>query len=232
MGGHLARHFARVIAYEPGGVDTCGGVGRASGLDEVSACDAVVIAVPLGAMRDVLVELAPRLRAKGSARIVADVCSVKVEPIRLMLEILPSDVEIVGTHPLFGPQSGAGGIEGLPIALCPARAGSKTLAQVRALLTDALRLRVIDADAEGHDREMAYVQGLTHYLSRALATMPLPETPLATVAYQRLLAMRANLSADSWALFETIQRGNVHAAEVRAALRRELELLESRLSGP
>ena len=38
-----------------------------------------------------------------------------------MSKILPEKVEIIGTHPLFGPQSGRAGIAGMRVAFCPVR---------------------------------------------------------------------------------------------------------------
>ncbi len=231
MAGHVGAVAREVVGCDGSGVETPRGVRRGT-IADIAGCEVVIVAVPLAAMRGVLEDLAAAMELEGrGARggVVVDVCSVKVEPVRLMREILPASVRVLGTHPLFGPQSGAQGIRGMPIAVCPVRVDAETMARARAVLEVGLGLRVIEIDAERHDRDMAYVQGLTHYISRALSAMPLPETPLATMAYERLLAMRSNLAADSWALFETIQQGNAHAAEVRAGLRAELEALEERL---
>lgn len=234
MAGHVGAVAREVVGCDGSGVETPRGVRRGT-IADIAGCEVVIVAVPLAAMRGVLEDLAAAMERveqggqAGRAGVVVDVCSVKVEPVRLMREILPASVRVLGTHPLFGPQSGAQGIRGMPIAVCPVRVDAETMARARAVLEVGLGLRVIEIDAERHDRDMAYVQGLTHYISRALSALPLPETPLATMAYERLLAMRSNLAADSWALFETIQQGNAHAAEVRSGLRAELEALEERL---
>ena len=70
------------------------------------------------AMEDVLRRVAgcPRL-----PEIVVDVASVKVKPLDLMARILPSSIEVVGSHPMFGPQSGRDGIANLKVVLCPLR---------------------------------------------------------------------------------------------------------------
>ncbi|MFN9976392.1 MAG: prephenate dehydrogenase dimerization domain-containing protein, partial [Phycisphaerae bacterium] len=96
-------------------------------------------------------------------------------------------------------------------------------------LADTLRLRVIDISPDEHDRQMAYVQGLTHLISRAVGEMKLPDTPLATAAYERFLAMRTNLRADSWDLFVTIECENPYAKAVRDELRQTLDAIERRL---
>ncbi len=85
-------------------------------LAEVAACRIVVVAVPVACMEETLRAIAPHLRPNT---LVLDVGSVKVEPARLMLELLPPHFEILATHPLFGPQSARNGLQGLKIALCP-----------------------------------------------------------------------------------------------------------------
>lgn len=205
------------------------GVRRVS-LAEAAKADAIVLAVPVQDMEALLVELAGLLRGRaGEPPLVLDVASVKLRPIELMTRLLPASTPIIGTHPLFGPESGKHGIENLPLAFCPVRADAELVTRVRAFLADTLRLRVIDIGPDEHDRQMAYVQGLTHLISRAVGEMRLPETPLATAAYERFLAMRSNLRADSWDLFLTIERENPYAKAVRDDLRRTLEEIERRL---
>ncbi|HEX8875422.1 MAG TPA: prephenate dehydrogenase/arogenate dehydrogenase family protein [Phycisphaerales bacterium] len=226
---HLTPHaavsvFDRVV--EPERLD---GARRVS-LDEAAAADVVVLAVPVQHMEAVLTDLAIHLARRGSdLPLVMDVASVKLRPIELMTRILPAGTPIIATHPLFGPESGKHGIENLPLAFCPVRADVELAAGVRLFLAETLRLRVIDIAPDEHDRQMAYVQGLTHLISRAVGEMRLPETPLATAAYERFLAMRSNLRADSWELFVTIERENPYAKAVRDELRRTLDEIERRL---
>lgn len=197
-------------------------------INEAARCDIVVLAVPVQSLAHVLAQIAPAVKPGA---LVMDVCSVKLEPLAMMADQLPSTTSILGLHPLFGPQSGKDGIAGLPIAICPKRITGELLAQVRAFLADTLRLRIIETTPQAHDQEMAYVQGLTHFLSRALATLPLPETTMSTRAYERFLAMKADLHADSLDLFLTIERHNPYAAAARASLVRALSDVESIIKG-
>lgn len=222
MAGHLSGH-GEVVVCDRAKIERAPEGVRVGTIAEAAACGVVILAVPVQEMAGVLREVAPALRPGA---LVADVASVKLRPIELMREALPTDVEILGTHPLFGPESGKDGIRGLPIAVCPVRISAERLSTAREFLSGALGLAVHEVEADRHDREMAYVQGLTHALSRAMARMPMPETPLATLAYQRLLAMRSNLAKDSLALFVTIARENPYAAGARAELRSALAEVE------
>ena len=77
-----------------------------------------MIAVPVQQMEKVLRSIA-KLVKPGA--LVIDVGSVKLKPAKLMKEILPAGVDIVGTHPLFGPQSGKKGIKNLNVVVCDVR---------------------------------------------------------------------------------------------------------------
>lgn len=233
---HVSRH-ARVLAFDPAAAFEPGGPAEGTSLERVGGCGVVVLAVPASAMVSALRALRPHLRPGA---LVLDVCSVKVAPTRWMLDEVPAHAEIVGTHPLFGPQTArerAGGetgredIRGLPIALCPVRASAERLAQVRAFLSENLGLDVIETTPDEHDRAMALVQGLTHFLGHAAARMGLPDTPLGTLAYRRLLQIKSNIEGDSEELFLTIQRENPYAAAVRRRLMESLAAVEARISG-
>src|SRR5260370_8865138 len=79
----------------------------------------VVLAVPVSRMRQVLLELRPRLSGE---QVVFDVGSVKVRPALALSEILGSEIPWCATHPLFGPVSLALAERPLRALLCPAPA--------------------------------------------------------------------------------------------------------------
>ena len=185
----------------------------------------VIFAVPLKTFAEVLERAAPLLNFDA---LCLDVCSVKMRPIELMLELLPETVEIVGTHPLFGPQSGRESIENLRIALCPVR--TTRTEQIKRFLAENLKLKVFEKSPEEHDREMAHVQALTHFVARALDELHVAESELATVSYEELMKAARLVSEDSWELFQTIQQGNPFADTKRKAFIEKLIELENRVS--
>ena len=175
-------------------------------------------------MADVLHDIVPHLRP-GS--IVADVGSVKLGPARLMAELLPAHVEVLGTHPLFGPQSAAVGLAGHKITLCPVRCPS--VGRIAAFLRRAFGLRVYLATAEEHDREAAVVQGLTHLIAKVLVRMePLPKR-LTTASFEHLMRGVDMVRHDAPGVFETIERDNPFAAGVRERFAAEVEAVRRQL---
>lgn len=176
----------------------------------VAACDIVVLAVPVDAMARAIASLRPHLRA---GTVVLDVGSVKIEPARLLLQGLPEPVEIIGTHPLFGPQSARDGLAGLKIALCPIR--GRSTGRIAAFLRRTFALDVILTTPDAHDRDMALVQGLTHLVAKILVRMePVPRR-MTTRSFELLMQATEMVRHDAPGVFVAIERANPHARAVR-----------------
>ena len=206
---HLSAGF-EILAHDPAAKDD-EGLATLTDLATAAACPTVVLAVPVEALEATLVAIGPHLRPDA---LVIDVGSVKVKPAQAMNALLPPGVRVVGTHPLFGPQSGKDGIAGLRIAVCEVR-GAKDARRVAAFCRRALGLKVFQVSPEDHDREAATVQGLTHLIARVLMAMePLP-TRMTTASFDRLMQAVDMVRHDSPAVFRAIERDTPFAAEVR-----------------
>ncbi|MDP3993766.1 MAG: prephenate dehydrogenase/arogenate dehydrogenase family protein [Candidatus Doudnabacteria bacterium] len=198
---------------------------RWSTLEEVANRELVVLAVPLQSMELLLGRLTLCVNPNA---LLMDVCSVKQEPLRLMRKYLPQ-IELLGTHPLFGPQSAKDGWHGHRLVICPIAASSPKSEFMLQFLRDQ-GLRLFEMTAEQHDRQMANVQALTHFIARGLTGCEVSNSELATTAFGHLCKVAELLGADSWELFKTIELGNPFAAEVRQRFMQELENLERRLA--
>lgn len=194
-------------------------------LSEVAECSIVILAVNLEHLEGVLRDITPHLRP---GTLVMDVCSVKMKPIEMMVRLLPNNVSILGTHPLFGPQSAKNGLSGHKIVLCPVRIEDTKLEKIRSFLS-SLGLNVVDDTAEHHDHEMAFVQGLTHFVARAMIESGVKESPLSTKAFDSLFGVLETLNPGTWELFKTIELGNPFAKEVRQKFLKALLDLERKL---
>lgn len=218
---HLAPHCT-VLAFDPGAVETPPDLTMVKrvALAEAAACDVVVFATPVTKIKAAIIAARPYFQPGA---LVLDVASVKIMPAQLLLEEVPPGIDIVGTHPLFGPQSARHGIDGLKIAVCPLR-GERAGKVVR-FLEDKLKLQAIVTTPDAHDREVATVQGLTHLIANVLVAMgPLP-TSLTTRSYELILQSIEMVRYDSTDVFMAIEKINPYSAEVR---RRFFELAATR----
>ena len=193
-------------------------------LESTASKEIVALAVPVQFLEELLIDTKTFFKPKA---LVFDLSSVKIKPIELMLKHLPDYVDIIGTHPLFGPQSGKDGIEGLNIVVCPVRT-KKNHSLIR-FFAKELKLNVLERTPIVHDKQMAYVQALTHFVGRAVNAMDIPDVEQKTPAYQYLLYIKRNLGQDSLDLFLTIEKENPYAKEVRDQFIEELKVLNNLL---
>lgn len=209
---YLSPYF-RLYAYDPvAGLDNIAGALSVTltRMEDVARCDIVILAMPVARLEHVVEAIAPHLRP-GS--LVLDVGSVKVSPANIMLSGLPDNVDIIATHPLFGPQSARDGIAGLKIAICPVR-GSQG-ARIGAFLRKNLALDVIMTTPEDHDRDAAMVQGLTHLIAKVLVQMePLP-TRMTTRSFDLIMQAVGMVRHDAPEVFHAIERANDFAPQIR-----------------
>ncbi|MFA5041751.1 MAG: prephenate dehydrogenase [Bdellovibrionales bacterium] len=224
---HLAKHFDLVLHDPVANVSSLARrlKARKGDLKAAASCDIVMLAVPVQKMRNVLVEISPYLKKNA---LVIDVASVKIKPCAAMKKLLPKSVSIVGTHPLFGPQSGKAGIKGLNIAVCDVRGGQGSC--VARFCVAKLGLRVTQVTPEEHDREAAYVQGLTHMLAKIVLSLNLPEMRFPTYTYELMQQMVEMVRYDSDDLFHAIERENPFSKEAKRAFFAAAKALEAKMA--
>lgn len=199
---------------------------RAGDVAAVGRCDVVILAVPVGELASAIKDLRPHLRP-GS--VVVDVASVKVNAVKVMEAELPPFVDIVGTHPLFGPQSARDGIRGRKIAVCPVRGNAAP--RIAAFLRGTLGLKVFVTTPEEHDREVAVVQGVTHLIAKVLVRMePLPRR-LTTASFDHLVQATEMVRHDAASVFLAIECDNPFAAEIRVRFFNLAEEAKAELDG-
>ncbi|MBX7223046.1 MAG: prephenate dehydrogenase [Blastocatellia bacterium] len=208
---HL-HHFFKIAVYDPQlqeQISDFPDVKQAT-FQEAASREIVIVAVPVQFLENLLRVMSP-LVIPGA--LLVDVSSVKVKPVLWMKTLLPDTVEVLGTHPLFGPNSGRDGIKGFRIVVCPT--GGERTPWVVKFLEEVLHLQVFIRTPEEHDREMAWVQALPHFIGKGLTQIGVQASEQSTLAYEYLLRFHDIIKDDSDALFATIQQENPFAAEIR-----------------
>lgn len=194
--------------------------------EQLISMDWIFLAVPTSALEEVLIKIKPFLRENS---LVMDVCSVKVYPCKMMMKHLPKNVEILGTHPMFGPDSAKNGLQNLQMVLCPLRIKKQTLKDILQVFKN-LKLKIIQTNPEMHDKQGAYNLSLVHFLGRGLGKMGLSQQEITTLGFQRLLAVNETVNNDTWQLFHDIQNFNPYAKKVRNDFLRALEFINKKVS--
>ncbi|MCO5599961.1 hypothetical protein L7F22_054068 [Adiantum nelumboides] len=130
--------------------------------------------------------------------------------------VLPTEFDVLCTHPMFGPQSGKGSWKTLPFVYDKVRIGKGTRDQRCENFLDIFRsqgCRMVEMSCEEHDRHAASSQFITHTVGRVLGKLGLNSTPINTKGYETLLELVENTSGDSFDLYYGLFMYNINATE-------------------
>lgn len=199
--------------------------GRLVSLETACAQKVVILCVPISAMQETLRQIAPLLKTDA---IVVDVCSVKVYPVQWMKELLPASVDILATHPMFGPDSAAESVAGYKIVLCPERINPDRYERIKKVLVNT-GLKLIETTADEHDRKIAVSLALTHFIGRSLAEFQAEPLDIDTEGYKRLLHILEVVNNDTWQLFRDMHCFNPYAEEKRQAFLAAMERVHRKI---
>lgn len=180
--------------------------------------DMLVISVPISNTTSVIKEVAPYMKKDS---LMVDVTSIKEEPLKAMEKYLPSNVEYIPTHPIFGPRTME--LDNQVIVLTAPKKG-KWYKKVYDYLKSR-NMRVIETTAQHHDYMMSIVQVLTHFsfISTASAMEKLKvditetedyESPI----YNLMIDMIARIVSQNPYLTYNIQTMNNNGPKIRNAL--------------
>lgn len=180
-------------------------------LDYLCTLPVIYLCVPMRTMPEILDRIAPLLSTRT---LVVDTCSVKIEPVRWMLEKLPKSVDIMATHPMFGPESAKEGLSGLPLMIYPVRM-AQAVYDEWSLFFRKHGIMVVEITPQEHDQQAAMSQALTHMIGKTLNAMGIDENPIGTLWYRKLLAICKQVEKDSPELFNDMQKLNPYAIKMR-----------------
>ncbi len=169
--------------------------------------------------------MAPVVQANA---VVVDVCSVKVLPLKWMHALLPPQVSILATHPMFGPDSAAESLKDRKIFLVRERVAQTTYDRIVTYLKNK-GLIVIEGSAEEHDRQIAITLALTHFIGRSLSKFGAEPLDVDTEGYKRLLHILGVVENDTWQLFVDMHRYNPFAKEIRETFMDAMQSISQRL---
>jgi prephenate dehydrogenase len=175
--GRMGTLFSGVFSRAGHEVLVCGRSAPGRCHDIAASCGIVMISVPIRHTVEVIREIAPILRED---QILCDLTSLKTGPVAAMLA---SRASVVGLHPMFGPTVSS--LQRQIIVATPARIDDEALASFLAIF-EREGVRITLSTPEEHDRMMAVVQGLTHFMTLTVAeTMRmLDANPSATEPYR------------------------------------------------
>lgn len=188
--------------------------------ESCAGVDMAVLCVPAAVFGEVAAAVCPHLPARA---VLADITSVKEQPMRQMERVWPGPV--VGTHPLFGPSPEAEA--DLPVALTPGRnAEPEHVALVEAFFT-RIGCRTFMTTAEKHDKAMARIQNMNFITSLAYFSLLAGQDdllPFLTPSFRRRHNAARKMLTEDARLFAGLFEANAHSHEAVRQYRQMLNL--------
>lgn len=185
--------------------------------DLAGKADLVIVSVPIRDTVRVISEIAPVL---SKDKLLCDFTSLKVKPVEAMLA---SKAHVIGLHPMFGPTVKT--LKHQTIIVCPARADETHLHNLLSIFR-AEGAECTLTTPEQHDRMVAVVQGLTHFVTLCMADsirrlgIDIEKTQAFTSpVYQIELSLVGRLLSQDPALYADILQMNPYVPEVIEACR-------------
>lgn len=197
-------------------------------LAEAAQADIIFLCVPISQFEQCCQDIKPLLNPNS---LIVDCCSVKIYPVQIMQKIFTDTQSIIGTHPLFGPDSvqKTGSLKGHKMVVCPLQCDEQKKNQLLAIFS-AMQLQTIITTADEHDKQMANSQGLIHFIGRGLNPLSLVEQEIATPDYHALLHITSMVAHDSWQLFIDMQTYNPYTVTIRRQFLQQLNKIDQQIN--
>ena len=165
----------------------------------------LIISTSILSFETIVKKIAPFLH---NPILVADVLSVKTHAKKTLLQYMPEYVDIVCTHPMFGPESGKNQWETLPFVYEPVKIRDYDTMNEFISWWTAQGCKTIQMACEIHDEYASGSQFVAHFVGRVLGQLGLKSTPINTNGYCSLLELVENTQKDSFDLFSALYKFN------------------------
>uniref|UniRef100_A0A7S2QDY9 Prephenate/arogenate dehydrogenase domain-containing protein n=1 Tax=Zooxanthella nutricula TaxID=1333877 RepID=A0A7S2QDY9_9DINO len=194
----------------------------------IARVDVLIIATSIVSFASVVSEL-PFDLLRSAQPLIVDVLSVKEYPRGVLLREMPAQCDILCTHPMFGPSSGRGSWEGLRFVFDEVRISNAGRARSFLSFFELAGCAMVPMSCAQHDQQAASTQFLTHLTGRVLAEQACEPTPIDTVGYQNLCAVKDNVCKDSFDLFYGLFKYNQCSLDQLRRFRDSLSAVEAQL---
>lgn len=196
-------------------------------LETVMKQETVFLAVPISRMERLLQEISPLSRP---GQVIIDVASVKTRIRDWMVKELPLEVQILNTHPMFGPDSYKRDRD-LRMVFCPTRIQKELENSWRGVF-ESWGCRLIDLEVEEHDRLAARSQGITHFVGRVMKGMHIQPTVVDTHGFRQVHHVVEQTCQDTEELFHDLQYYNPYTPEMLTDFSRSVHAVKARVYRP
>lgn len=186
----------KIILYSQKNNNFTENIKRTESLKDLTASsDLIVPAVPIRSFEEVILQLVPFLKDN---QIIMDVCSVKEYSVNVMKKALPVFVNIIATHPMFGPisiEKNNNSLKNLNFVIYNVRCNKEIYMLVKKHLK-TLELKLIEIDPILHDKLSANSHFFSKIIKHLASSLELHETLFDTPTSAGIFRALNNTSDD------------------------------------
>ena len=225
---HLLKHLPQIkvlVSSSQKNLKLPSGAKQVS-LETTAQCPVVIPCVPISVFESVIKKIKSHLKPNS---LVIDVCSVKTHPVKVMKKHLPENVNILATHPMWGPDSAKYDLKGLTTVLCPIHLPKSHLTTIKKGL-EKLGQNVLVMSPKKHDQLLARSQIITHLFGRINQKLNIKSTPIDTQGFKQLLKIQTFVTNDTWQLFLDMFLFNPHAQKTLKQVKQALDQIDKQIN--
>lgn len=200
------------------------GVVATTNIEAVKNADVVLLSLPIDNFEEVIKEICPYTHPR---QIILDITSVKVFPVETMHRYIKVGT-VLGVHPMFGP--GAKDIKGQNFALTPTDEKETALAQKIATYLETKGAKSILMTPYEHDKMMAIVLGLSHFIAivsadtlLSLDILKQPQT-ISGVTYKVLLTLAEAVVSEDPEFYASLQMSFPNMAKIEEFFQEKVKI--------
>ena len=193
-------------------------------LEEVLKENVIFIAVPIRHFESLINNISGELKNDST---IIDVCSVKKYTSDVMKNILPEEIGIISSHPMFGPDSYLSNKK-LKMMMHSTRDVHNQYDFWKKFFSDQ-NIKILEMTPDMHDRLAAKTQGVTHFLGRTLKEFGIQKTNLDTQGFRDLIDLVEQTCNDTWELYADLQTYNPYTEQMINNLKNSVNVLEKQL---
>ncbi|KAL5732939.1 hypothetical protein ACOSP7_032284 [Xanthoceras sorbifolium] len=161
--------------------------------------------------------------------LIAEVLSVKEYPRNVLLQVVPEEMDLLCTHPMFGPESGKNGWQDLTFVYDKVRIRDESTCSNFLHIFQTEGCKMVEMSCEEHDKVAARSQFLTHTIGRTLSEMEIETTSMDTKGFETLIRLKESSVRDSFDLFCGLFIYNRFAKQELQNLEMALEKVKQKL---
>jgi prephenate dehydrogenase len=197
-------------------------------LEEVCGSDIVIPCVPISIFENTIKDIKNLLKPEC---LLVDICSVSVHPAEVMLDEIDESIDLLSSHPMFGPDSSKNGTTFLDLKFIyhPLRIKNQEKYEIFLKFWKDLGCNMIPMTPEEHDKQAAYTHAFAFLIGKMGIKMNVRANQISTKGFEGILYNQQAVENDTGQLFQDMMTYNPFAKEMRKKAKESLEAIEKEL---